>query len=135
MTHKTDPGHTSGPSCPYCHTPATLVNGLAIYPHRRDLKVRNFYLCRPCDAYVGCHPETTKALGTLANAELRELRKKAHATFDPMWKAGYFNSRSAAYKWLSAEIGRTDTVHIGMSGPEQCKLIIQACENYIDKLK
>ena len=29
------------------------------------------YICKPCDAYVGVHKGTDKALGRLANKELR----------------------------------------------------------------
>lgn len=45
------------------------------------------YLCRPCNAYVGCHNNTRKPLGTMADAETREWRKKAHAVIDLIWKS------------------------------------------------
>ena len=85
------------PICPYCDQPSQLVNGLALYPHRSDLAKNNFYLCKPCNAYVGCHAGTQHAMGRLADLSLREAKKKAHAAFEPIWKQHKFMKRSAAY--------------------------------------
>lgn len=70
------------PKCPYCKENAQQVQGDALYPHRPDLKQKTFYWCKPCDAYVGCHPGTTDPLGTLANKNLRFQRGLAHCAFD-----------------------------------------------------
>jgi len=53
------------------------------------------YLCRSCDAYVGVHKGTDKPKGRLANAELREYKKKAHSAFDPLWRFGGMMRRQA----------------------------------------
>lgn len=63
------------PTCPYCGKDSVLVNGHVIYPHRPDLLEKKFYWCKPCDAYVGCHPGTANPLGRLANAELRRANR------------------------------------------------------------
>ncbi len=57
--------------CPYFHEPAELAYGTEVYPHRPDLQAKQFWLCGPCDAYVGCHKNSDTPLGRLANAELR----------------------------------------------------------------
>ena len=57
----------------------------------------------------------------MANAQLREWRKKAHAAVDPLWKSGKM-SRQAVYKMLSAKFG--EEVHIGASGVQGCMDII-----------
>lgn len=44
-----------GQICPYCGSKTEYVDGTVIYPHRPDLANRKFYICRPCNAYVGCH--------------------------------------------------------------------------------
>lgn len=75
--------------CPYCGKDVHLVTGEEIYPHRNDLHMKNFWLCKPCNAYTGTHDKNpkrgfngTEPLGTLANAKLRKLRKDTHAVFD-----------------------------------------------------
>lgn len=89
--------------CPYCRNRAELVNGDVIYPRRPDLHDKLLYSCKPCDAYVGCHPGTDKPLGTLANADLRRARMAVHSVLDPLWKTGRF-TRKGAYAWLSKQM-------------------------------
>ena len=93
-------------------------------PHSelRDPGKRLSWLCRPCWAYVGCHPGTEVPLGTLADAATRKARSRAHAAFDPLWKSGAFGlSRAQAYAWLREVMGLTkETGHIAMMDAEQC---------------
>ena len=125
----------SGGLCPYCGEHAQLVGGLAIYPHRPDLRDKRFYLCAPCDAYVGCHPGTTNALGRLANAELRKAKMAAHSAFDPIWKSGQ-KKRSSAYAWLAdaLQMPKKDC-HIGMMDVADCLRVVAECKGYNVKLR
>jgi hypothetical protein len=121
-----------------CGREAELVGGDIIYPHRPDLFEKNFWLCKPCDAYVGCHPpvdakgkggqgDGTVPLGRLANAELRRWKSNVHQLFDPIWKSGK-KSRGGAYKWLAEELGiEIDECHIGIFDIETCKRAIAVC--------
>lgn len=116
------------PMCPYCQKFSEQVTGAKIYPHRPDLYGKTFYLCEPCDAYVGCHPGTTNPLGRLANAELRKAKNRAHAAFDPIWKSGQ-KKRGSAYAWLAEQLGIDGKdCHIGMMDVEMCKAVVLACE-------
>ena len=121
-----------GVHCNYCSKPAELVSGKTIYPHRKDLYRRKYWLCRPCGAYVGCHAagkngDGTKPLGELADLELRRARNKAHAMFDPLWKEGRMK-RGSAYRWLSRVLGiRQAECHIGMFDVNQCEQVVDAC--------
>lgn len=124
------------PTCPYCNGTAVLVTGADIYPHRPDLADKKIWACTPCDAYVGCHPpakapgggmgDGTVPLGRLANAELRSLKQRAHAAFDPLWKSKAM-SRRKAYAWLASamEIPATKA-HIGMFDEAQCRAVVAA---------
>lgn len=122
-----------GKTCPYCHSPTQYTDSSIIYGKSYGM----IYLCKDCDAWVGVHKGSDKALGRLANAELRELKKAAHALFDPLWqrkmKQGFKknHARAKAYKWLSKELGidAKDT-HIGMFNEEQCKQVIEICKTY-----
>jgi hypothetical protein len=120
--------------CPYCNKPAQLVSGDKIYRSRPDLKHLKFWLCEPCDAYVGCHRpnvgfgDGTRPLGSLANAELRTLRNQTHAKFDPIWKSGGLK-RTAAYQWLADQLGiPVKETHIAQFNKETCKQALSVLE-------
>lgn len=114
--------------CPYCGEEAALMSGKVIYPHRKDLAEKRFWQCEPCDAYVGCHPNTTKPMGRLANRSLRQWKMMAHAHFDPMFKTGKM-TRTEAYAWLAQRMGlHKGDCHIGMFNEEQCAEVVRLIE-------
>lgn len=79
------------------------------------------WLCKPCNAYVGCHNNSKKPLGTLADAELREWRKKVHQKIDPIWKSGRM-TRKNMYKMLNRLVNKE--FHVGQCDIEMCKKIL-----------
>lgn len=107
--------------CPYCKMEAIWCENKEIYG-RNYGKSYMCYLCKKCDAYVGCHNNSKKPLGTMANKELREWRKKTHTTIDPIWRDGVI-SRGKLYRMMSDHFGFD--VHIGESDVEICKKIIE----------
>lgn len=109
--------------CPYCQKPAEFLSCSAEIYHGRDFGP--VYVCRPCDARVGCHKGTAKPLGRLANAELRRWKERAHNALDSLWKHGGV-SRREAYKLLSEwlEIDKNDC-HIGMFDIPMCKRVVE----------
>ena len=115
--------------CPYCEKPAPLVTGKVLYPHRPDLWKKRFYRCADCDAHVGCHPGSEKALGIPAGQALRKARMRAHAAFDPMWKGRRGRGhRRTAYQWLAMKLGiKRDKCHIGQFTEQQCEQTVKAC--------
>ncbi len=132
-----DPGP---PNCTHCGLEATLTDGSTIYPHRPDLHHKFFWLC-PCSAYVGCHPNTSKALGTPANRELRQARNRAHELFDKLWKyrEGHKERKQAreeAYAWMREQMGMTrDECHFAMMTTEQCEKAILAVKVRMERFK
>lgn len=124
--------------CPYCSNEPELVGGNVIYPHRADLAHLNFYLCRPCNAYVGCHRGTTNPLGRLANAELRQAKMEAHNAFDPLWKFNTFYGqrlkRAKAYEWLAGKLGiDAKDCHIGMFDVSTCQRVVEICREVLEQ--
>ena len=115
------------PLCQHCNQPAKLVGGDAVYPHRPDLYHLNFWLCEPCQAFVGCHPvskhlngDGKTALGRPANAEVRKARSAVHRYFDPQHLEGYW-SRREAYERLGQLMKlEPEDCHIGMFDLQQC---------------
>lgn len=113
--------------CPYCKQPAVWCENSVIYNGRNYGKSYMCYYCRPCDAYVGCHNNSRRPLGTMANKETREWRKKAHAAIDPIWQRKMM-TRTKLYE-LKKHFGHE--VHIGESDAAQCRAIIQFGEGYL----
>lgn len=116
--------------CPYCGKRAEFVDSAEVY-HGRSYGM--IYLCRPCDAYVGCHGngKGDSPKGRLANAELRRWKIAAHNAFDPLWKFGTFRGRrNSAYAWLAEQMGLPkEKTHIGMFDVAECQQVIQICTN------
>lgn len=106
--------------CPYCGNEAKWVENRFIYGKNYGRSYMA-YLCKPCDAFVGCHNNTRKPLGTLANRELRNLRKKVHAYIDMFWKTGRLQ-RKYVYARITKELGFQ--YHTGESDIETCKKIL-----------
>lgn len=114
-------------TCPYCGNPAKLITGKTVYPHRKDLYSLQFWNCNPCGARVGVHKGTTNPLGRLAKPELRTLKTKAHAAFDPLWRDGDMK-RKEAYRWLADKLEiEYKACHIGMFDIDMCKQVIDLC--------
>lgn len=115
-------------NCPYCGTPAVLVDSRVIY----GTSYGRAWACGrypECDAYVGCHQGTDRPKGTLADAALRRARKAAHAAFDPLWqRRGGGNRRSVAYAWLARQLGLgVDDCHMGLFDLETCRRVVEVC--------
>jgi hypothetical protein len=118
----------AGKVCPYCKQDTVFTDSAAVYGRSYGM----IYWCKPCGAYVGVHKGTSNALGRLANKELRELKKKAHAAFDPLWK-DKFMSRDVAYKWLSNKLNiPLEFTHIGMFGEDTCKKVIEISTGFME---
>jgi len=121
-----------GKVCPYCGNGTEYRDSEVVYGRSYGM----IYICVPCDAYVGVHKGSNRSLGRLANKELREWKKLAHAAFDPLWKkkmsAGFskHEARSKGYVWLSNQMElHIDETHIGMMDVDKCKMVIEICNN------
>jgi hypothetical protein len=86
---------------------------------------------------VGCHPGTTRALGRLANADLRAAKQAAHAAFDPLWRRkmereqiSRSKARGAGYRWLADQLGiECKRCHIGMMSADECRRVVEVCKS------
>lgn len=119
------------PICPYCGGWSAKLNGHDIYPHRPDLRHKTFYACRPCDAYVGCHPGTDKPLGSLADRRLRRARNRAHEAIDPLWlnAEDRRTARKEVYRAVATALGiELEDCHIAMFDDDQCARVVAMVE-------
>ncbi|TLG71393.1 zinc-finger-containing protein [Culicoidibacter larvae] len=112
--------------CPYCGSEAKLLSSKEFYGTDYGT---NVYSCPDCDAYVGTHGRGGRPLGTLANQQLRILRRKCHKEFDKLWQKRGGWTRGGAYQWLADTMGLTaEEAHIGMFSVEQCQLLLAKLE-------
>jgi ribosomal protein L37AE/L43A len=105
------------PPCPACQSPPKLDQ------HTRSGDF--VWRCSGgCDTSVGCHPESSIPLGTMADKTTRVARERAHELFDKLWRSGAM-TRKQAYDALGLSMGLTeDEAHIGMFSAAQCE---EAC--------
>lgn len=122
--------------CPYCGGTVTYRSADGIY--RENSRKTMLYVCTrypACDAYVRVHTGTTIPVGTLANHELRALRKTAHTYFDRLHQTGLM-TKDDAYQWLADLIGAPKSeAHIGYLGEYYCKKVIEESRALLEKRK
>ena len=105
--------------CPYCGKEAEWCENKVIYGKNYGKSYMCWY-CENCNAYVGCHQNTRKPLGTMANQELRDLRQECHKLFDQLWKDGGM-TRKEAYQFLFIHTG---VKHIAWTNKKDCQKVI-----------
>ena len=110
-------------NCNHCNQEAKWVENKEVYGKNYGQSYM-IWLCRPCDAYVGCHNNTKTPKGNfLAKANLRKARKEAHALIDPLWKSKKYK-RQTIYKRLEEAFNKP--IHIGNTEtPDECHEIIK----------
>ena len=100
--------------CPYCG--GTVIYRSADGIYKDNSRKTMLYVCSHypnCDAYVRAHTGTRIPVGTMANHELRTLRKTAHHYFDQLYKSGIMTKQDAYY-WLANLIDAPlSKAHIG----------------------
>lgn len=117
--------------CPYCGGKVLLMDSDIIYNGRSYGLV---YICenygRTCSAFVGVHKGTKVPLGTLADKNLRELRKQCHSHFDQLWKSGQMK-RAEAYHWLHKVMNLSKRqAHIAKFDTKLCLLFLDKIKTY-----
>lgn len=124
----------SPPWCRPCQQEATL-HLTSTHLYGRDYGP--VWECGGCRARVTCHPSSTAPLGRLSDARTRELRRRAHAAFDPLWQGkirrdgcSKTKARNAAYAWLAALLGiPVEKCHISWMSTEELERTIAICRD------
>ncbi len=116
--------------CPYCGAPVVYRSADGIYNENKTHTM--LYVCSrytECDAYVRVQPGKAIPLGTLANGDLRALRREAHHYFDRLYTSGRM-TKQEAYHWLATFL-QVPQAHIGYLGEYTCKQVIRACKEML----
>ena len=114
--------------CNYCGGETQIVKGAKLYPYHPDIGEKLFYYCACQPAWVGCHKNTDKPMGTLANSELRNLRREVHRQMDKIWQNGKM-TRSQCYARMSKMLN-VSHFHIGQCSVEQCYSALKTLESW-----
>ena len=96
MTHSSTQEHPK--ICNVCGGKVILIKTKLKYSRSGYI-----YKCLKCGASVGTHPNTTNALGTLGDKEMKSLRREAHVWFDKLYRN--HEDRQEWYDKLAAELG------------------------------
>jgi hypothetical protein len=122
----------SGLWCPDCKCDTELIDSIKIYIKK---SYGMAYRCPVCYAYVGCHKNTTIALGRVAGKRLRKAKKEAHKYFDMIWKNENL-TRPETYNWLSETLNiNKGLCHIGMFNLRQCEDTIYFSKQLLNDLR
>ena len=120
--------------CPYCGGSVTYRSADGIY--RENPRGVMLYVCSrypSCDAYVRVHEGTTIPVGSLANGELRALRRETHQWFDRLYREGIM-TKDDAYEWLSELISAPRAqAHIGFLGEYRCRQVIAESRKIVER--
>jgi uncharacterized protein YlaI len=119
--------------CRYCNKQAEWVDNATVYGKRYG-KSYMMWICRPCDARVGCHNNTKEPLGILANAELRKIKMEVKNAWIKKelgeWGEGNSKAKGEAYKKLADQLGiKVKYCHFGYFGIETCQKIKKLLNN------
>lgn len=121
----------AGVICPYCKGISEMIKSKEIYGKDYGW----LYICKPCDAYVGCHKNSKRPLGRLANKNLRKLKNEAHRYFDKIWKLKILD-RTKAYNWLSEQLNIPfDYTHIGMFSEKTCRAVVEISKTILNDIR
>ncbi|WP_448205397.1 zinc-finger-containing protein [Azospirillum sp. sgz302134] len=125
--------------CSYCGMPTELLrNSAVIY----GTDYGPVHRCPLGCGWVGCHPGTCKALGRVADRDLRQAKMAAHQAFDRLWKRKawlmggkrrhYQAARQAGYRWLAEQLGIDHSLcHIGFMNLAMCRRVVALCSPYL----
>jgi len=119
--------------CRYCGGKIEMTDAREIYGDavvRLGLEGEKIYLCRTCNARVGCHKGTDRPLGEVANEVLRLKRRETHEIFDQFWRRKDL-SRTQAYHWLAEQMHLSaNRTHIGSFEMDDCQRVIDLCSRF-----
>ena len=124
--------------CPYCRAKAFLRPASFIGHFGEAYKGKEYYVCANyprCDSYVSAHRGSRLPMGTLADGQLRGLRREAHQAFNRLWKNRYMTI-DEAYRWLQLKLGIPKSeAHIANFSEYRCKEVIRLCTEFISSVQ
>jgi hypothetical protein len=118
--------------CPHCEgTDIEICKNSRVYRGQTYGEWPWVVMCNTCSAYVGLHPFTCIPLGTLADRQTRDARKRVKHEFIA-WQETNNLSRNDAYRLL-AQMMRIpcEQCHFGWFDVDQCDLAMHAVRKLV----
>lgn len=107
--------------CRYCAGVVVIAHHENVYGKKSGGRWPWRYVCQDCSASVGMHTGTAIPLGTLANASLREARRRGKAPFSKLERMKLVKRRDL-YASLARHLGlHVDRCHFAMFEAKQCE--------------
>lgn len=106
--------------CNICQGQVKLIDNYQIYG--KSYGSGKAYKCCKCGAYVGTHiNQPRKALGVLANEQMRKGKQICHQLFDRHWNNAL--QRTSAYKRLARQMNiAQEDCHFGYFNLDQLRI-------------
>ena len=118
-------------------TKCNLCGGKVIFTSNSKIYGKEYgsgkcYMCTSCGAYVSTHkPRPDEAMGILADAEMRDMKRKCHEKFDKIWMRGSTGEkrhmlRNRTYGMLAERMNiPVEQCHFGYFDMDQLKVAYQ----------
>ena len=124
--HEKQIRYYNGAYCSYCDKPTDFVDSIKVYQESHGY----IYYCKDCQAWVNCI-NVDQALGSLADKNLRNLRRQVQQLLQPMIdrKVSYGYDRKKVHvkvrEWISKILScAIEEAHVAMMTDEQCHRMI-----------
>lgn len=117
----------NGSRCPYCFGYTEFIDSKEVYQESHGF----IFICRRCESWCTTLPNSDQCAGSLANKELRQLRRKTQELLQPLIerKVRYgYERRKVQIKvreWISKILNRPlEESHIAMMDIPECNKMI-----------
>lgn len=110
-------------TCPECGGPVTYgrMTDFGITPYGSGY----CYICKDCRRFIVTHKNDKRtAMGTIASADTKRLRKECHERFDRLWSTSW--ERRSCYLRLSKALNmKKEDCHFGHMDEDQLRKALE----------
>lgn len=101
---------------------SVLTNGRELYPLLPREHDRPYWVCRWCQAWVGCHEGSIKPMGYPADRPTRMARMMLHTRrLDPLWRDHGYTRNEIYFRLQQGMKLKPRQAHVGKFTREQCQ--------------
>lgn len=128
--------------CQYCGGELHRTTGEETYPYRPDRKEVEYWICRPCKAWIENSPKRDVPIGLVADARLRALREdvriRTRILIGKKMQKGVSekDAKRACLAWLAKQIDlEEELLIIPATTFEQCRAADEILKKYVKDIR